>query len=265
MKCKQFKYLLYFVLVVFTATSCRSWKDLIYMKDVTDQEFIPERNDSTIGYLIRPGDILFISIKSINPEVNALFNPESNMESESYSSYQKYATPQGAYLYGYEIDQEGSIKLPILGIITVSGLNQFEAETFIQNRANLYLKDAIVKVKLLSYKVTVIGEVRNPGIYYNYSNSLSVLEAIAMANGNTDYANIKQVLVIRKKPGGVRTYRLNVRSKEVWKSEAFYLFPNDYVLVEPVKDKNVNLNSQAYAMFVSSASILLAILGFVLK
>ena len=52
--------------------------------------------DTITEYIIKPGDILYVSIKSMNAEVNALFNPESNMEAQSYNSYQKYTTPQGA-------------------------------------------------------------------------------------------------------------------------------------------------------------------------
>lgn len=258
-------YVLVFSLITLFLFSCRSNKDLIFMKNISDYENISVLNDTTIEYLVKPGDILFISIKSINSEVNSLFNPESNMESQSYASYQKYTTPQGAYLYGYEINTGGTIDLPILGSISVANNSQKEVEKIVQKKADQYLKEAIVKVKLLSYKVTVLGEVKSPGEYYNYKNSFTVFEALAKANGNTDFANIKQVLVLRPRPEGNTAYRLNLRSKDVWTSEAFYLKPNDYVFVEPVKQKNLNLNSQAYSMFFSSISVLLAVLGFVLK
>ena len=73
--------------------------------------------DLSKPYLLKTGDILYVSIKSISPEVNTLFNPESGMEASSSSGlgYQKYTTPSGAYLYGYEIDANGNITLPMLG------------------------------------------------------------------------------------------------------------------------------------------------------
>lgn len=246
--------------------SCRSSKELIFLKDAANNEII---NGLSTEYILKPGDILYVSIKSISPEVNALFNPESGMESGPGSSsgygYTKYTSPSGAYLYGFELDTDGNIKLPMLGKVKVSDATLTQAEMIVQKIADEFLKDAIVKVKLLNFKVTVTGEVRNPGTYYNYNNSITVIEALAMANGNTDFASIKKVMVVRRFPGGNKSYLLDLSYKNVYLSEAFYLQPNDYVIVQPDKYKNFQLNSQAYSLVFSSMSILLAVLGFVLK
>jgi polysaccharide export outer membrane protein len=236
------------------------------MTDTTNNEVINRLPVHETEHIIKTGDILYVSIKSINPEVNQIFNPESNMEVNSMGTgFQKYTTPSGAYLYGYEVDVDGFIKLPNLGKIKVSGVPQSGVGAVVQKKVDEYLKDAIVNVKLLNYKITVLGEVKVPGIYYNYNNSITVLEAIALANGNTDYASIKNVMVIRPYPEGNKTFLLDVSSKEVYKSEAFYLQPNDYVMVRPDKYKNFQLNSQAYSLFFSSLSILMVALGLILK
>lgn len=259
MKTKQ-KIILIFILGILL--SCRSSKELIYLKDATNNETI---NELQTEYVLKPGDILYISIKSMSPEVNTLFNPESNMEANSGYGYQKYTTPSGAYLYGFEIDTAGNIKLPMLGNLKVSGIQISQVETLVQKKADEYLNDAIVKVKLLNFKVTVTGEVRNPGTYYNYNNSITVIEALALANGNTDFASIKQIMVVRPLPKGNKTFMLDLSAKNVYLSEAFYLQPNDYIIVRPDKYKNFQLNSQAYSLIFSSISILLAVMGYVLK
>jgi polysaccharide export outer membrane protein len=259
----SFVYLLIF-LVSTALFSCRSSQELIYMNNASQKELLANLPDSVTEYIIKPGDILYVSIKSLNAEVNALFNPETNMETSNYNSFQKYTTPQGAYLYGFEVDEAGNLNLPILGSIQVAGYLQSDIEKIVQAKADQYLKEAIVKVKLLNYKVTVLGEVKSPGVYYNYNNSFTILEAIAMANGNTDYASIKKVMVLRPQQGGKRAYMLDLSTKEAFLSEAFYLHPNDYVFVEPDRYKNFQLNSQAYSLFFSSLSMLLAVLGFVL-
>ena len=243
--------------------SCRSSKELIYLSDSGNNEI---SHGIPIEYVLKSGDILYVSIKSINPEVNALFNPESNMGSLSGGGeeYNKYTTPSSAYLYGYEVDSEGNIKLPMLGKIQVSGVILPQVETVVQKKADEYLKDAIVKVKLLNFKITVAGEVRDPGTYYNYNNSISILEALALANGNTDFASIKEVMVIRPVPEGKKTFMLDLSSKKVYLSDAFYLQPDDYVIVQPDKYNNFQLNSQAYSLVLSSLSVLIAVLGFVL-
>ncbi|WP_423128330.1 polysaccharide biosynthesis/export family protein [Gaoshiqia sp. Z1-71] len=255
------------ILLVLTISlvSCRNSEELMYLKNASNRELVKALNDSAIEYIVKPGDILYVSIKSMNAEVNALFNPESNMEQQSYNSYQKYTSPQGAYLYGFEVNEKGMLTLPVLGDIPVTGRPQSQVELVVQERANQYLKEAIVRVKLLNYKVTVLGEVKSPGVYYNYNNNFTLFEALAMANGSTDYANIKRVMVVRPQAEGNQTTILDLSDKDVWMSKAFYLHPNDYIFVEPDKNKNFQLNSQAYSLFFSSLSVLLAVLGFVLK
>lgn len=242
--------------------SCRSSQELIYLKDAANNEII---KGLPTEYVLKTGDILYVSIKSISPEVNLLFNPEANMEVNTGQGYQKYTTPSGAYLYGFEIDADGNIKLPMMGKINVSGVSLSQMESVVQKKTDEFLKDAIVKVKLLNFKITVTGEVRNPGTYYNYNNSISVIEALALANGNTDFASIKTVMVVRPFMNGNKTYLLDLSTKNIYLSEAFYLQPNDYVIVQPDKYKNFQLNSQAYSLVFSSMSILLAVLGFVLR
>jgi len=219
----QFKLISLIILTVLY--SCRSSKDLIYLKDAENDHII---HGGAKEYMLKSGDILYVSIKSTNPEVNVLFNPESNMEVNTEYGFQRYTTPSGAYLYGYELDLDGNINLPMLGKIQVSGVTLTQVQSVVQKKADEFLKDAIVKVKLLNFKITIAGEVRNPNVYYNYNNSITIMEALAMANGNTDFASIKKVMVIRQIPQGEKTYMLDLSSKNAYLSEAFYLQPNDY-------------------------------------
>lgn len=246
---------------------CRSSQELVYLKDVAPNGFVSGLPEKNTDPLLRSGDILYISIKSTSPEVNMLYNPESNMEGSvsSGTSFQKFTTPASAYLYGFEIGKDDNLNLPMLGKVKAAGYTQAEVEQLIQKKADETLKDAIVKVKLLNFKVTVMGEVRNPGTYYNYSNRINVIEALAMANGNTDFATIRNVMVVRPSLNGNKTYMLDLTSKAIYASEGFYLQPNDNVIVRPDKHKNVQLNSQAYSLILSSASVLIAVLGFVLR
>lgn len=256
-----------FISALALLSSCRSSKDFIFLKDAANQETIKSiPNDE---HNLKNGDILYVSIKSTSPEVNMLFNPESHMEGGvgggNSNDYMKFTTPSGAYLYGNEIDTEGNIKLPMLGKIKVSGISILQVESVVQKKADEFLKDAIVKVKLLNYKVTVLGEVRNPGDYYNYNNSLTVLQALAMANGNTDYATIKKVMVVRPMPEGNKSFLLDLTSKDIYLSDAFYLQPNDYVIVSPDKNKFWAINGQAISLVLSSISILLLTYGVFFK
>ena len=264
LKNMKHRYLLIPVLFISALfAGCRSSEELIYLKDVTQEEWMKGLPEDQTAYVIKEGDILYVTVKSMNPEVNLLFNPEEG--TQSGYGYQKFTTPAGAYLYGFEVDVNGNLNLPVLGSIPVKGHLQEEIQQIVQERADLYLKDAKVKVKLLNYKVTVLGEVRSPGVYYNYNNDFTVLEAIAMANGNTDYASIKRVMVMRPEANGKRTYLLDLSSKEIFQSPAFHLHPNDYVFVEPDRHKNFQLNSQAISVFFSSLSMTLAVIGLIIR
>lgn len=260
---KIFRLCLFFILL--GLISCRSSKELIFLSNMANEQKAERLPENITEHLIKPGDVLYISIKSINPEVNAIFNPEEGTGNMSSQSYQKFTTPSGAYLYGFEVGINGELSLPILGKIQVTGLPQQKIEELVQQKADIYLKDAMVKVKLLNFKVTVLGEVRVPGVYYNYNNTFTVLEALALASGNTDFASIKKVMVVRPGIDGNTSYMLDLSSKDMYLSKAFYLQPNDYVFVQPDKHKNLQLNSQAYSMLLSSVSLMIAVLSFVLK
>lgn len=253
------------LLLTVSMFSCRSSKDLIYLKDAASNDVINSLPIQNADHILNSGDILYVSIKSMNPEVNTLYNPESNMETSTGQGYLKYTTPSGAYLYGFEVSTEGEIKLPLLGKIKVSGIPLSQVESVVQEKTDEFLNDAIVKVKLLNFKVTVMGEVKSPGQYYNYNNSITVLQAIALANGNTDYASIKNVMVVRSVGDTNKTYMLDLSSKSIYTSDAFYLRPNDYIFVQPDKLKNFQLNSQVYSLTLSSLSVFIAVLGFLLK
>ncbi len=260
----QKKYLLLMsLIIVMSIISCRSKKDLVYLQDVEAEILTPEFGTKIPDYRIKTNDNLFVSIKSLNPEVNQLYNPAQSTGGQQ-GSQQLYSQQSDQYLNGYLVDSNGNISLPILGNVGIAGLTQAEAQAKVQERANEYLKDASVRVKLLNYKVSVMGEVRTPGVYYNYNSSLTVLEAISMANGITEYAKINRVLVMRTTEDKSQMYRLDLTKKNFLKSEAFFLQPNDVVYVEPHKIKNTNMNSAIYSLLLSTVSTAVLITSLII-
>ena len=124
----------------------------------------------------------------------------------------------------------------------------------IQKRASNVFNNVTVECKLLSFKFTVIGEVKAPGTYVNYNNYLTVLEAIGRAGGVGDYGRRDKVLVVRSDNGGTKTYNISLQSKELLSSEAYFLLPNDVVIVEPQRKKIFNLNLSTYSFIVTSVT-----------
>jgi polysaccharide export outer membrane protein len=252
------------LLSLLSLSSCRSYKELILFRNAQADSLIQVLPPSATEYRIRPGDILYVSIKTLNEDVNKLFNPEARMEQQaSYQQTQQYASPEGAYLNGYDVDSLGMLNLPFMGKMYVAGHTQVEIESIVQKKADEFLKDAIVKVKLLNYKVTLLGEVRSPGVYYYYGDNLTLTEALAMAGGHTDLSNINEVMIVRPSDRGNKSYRIDLSSTKAYAEEAFYLKPNDYVFVSPDKFKSIYLTAPAYSFFFSIVSFSLSILALI--
>lgn len=241
-------------------TSCKTSKDMVYLNNTQDKEILKGMPSSVSEYIIKTNDNLYVDIQSMSPEVNALFNPSQGTGMQS-GTQQNYGQLSGQYLNGFQVDLSGNVTLPIIGKVALAGKNLKEALETIQAKADEYIKDATVKVKLLSFKVTVLGEVKKPGVYYNYNNQMTVLDGISMASGVTDYGRIQKVLVLRPTDKGSKTFRLDLSNKKFLSSEAFFLQPNDVVYVEPDKYKNVKLNSPIFSLFLSTISTLILALN----
>jgi polysaccharide export outer membrane protein len=247
------------IVVVILFGSCTSQKKLMYLSNLDTssvQQFFPmQRPDYRIQYQ----DILYVNISTLNSEMNDLLNPGTQRFTST-----TFRDESNIYIFGYTVNDSGSITLPILGDIIVNGLTVSEVIQSIQKRADSYLKDAIVIVKLLSFKFTVLGEVNRPGMYTNYNNQLTVLEAIGMAGNLTDFGNREDVLVVRPSKQGTHTYRINLQDKNLLKSQGYFLLPNDIVIVEPIKSKIFLLNIPTISLVLSSISTLILVLTFII-
>jgi polysaccharide export outer membrane protein len=233
-------------------------------------KYLQDMNDNVIqgtpalapDYLIKADDNLYINIQSMNMEVNQLFSP-SKSTSNSGGTQADFGEISSQYLNGYQVNEKGIILLPVIGEINVAGVTEEAAKDLIQKRVGEYFKDATVKVKILTYKITVLGEVKNPGVYYNYNKSITVLDALGMANGTTDNASIKKVLVLRTTAKVRKSYRLDLTEKKILTSEAFYLLPNDVLYIEPDKYKNNTTNTTIFSLALASISTTILILSYI--
>jgi len=215
-------------------------------------------------YQIKKLDNLYVSILTQDPEMNLLYNPAMGQLGPQGGTFQMYGDLTSQNLNGYQVDLNGNVNLPFLGAVKVEGATIPAAEARIKAKALDFLKEPSVKVKLLNFRVTVLGEVNVPGTYYNYDKSISIIDAISMAKGITDFAVINNILVMRKVEGGTQTFRLDLQnSQSVLNSEAFYLQPDDVVYLEPGKNKNTRLNSQSTLLIFSGITTLMLIINFV--
>lgn len=246
------------LVLILSFTTCRSTRDMKFFQNMADHELTRLAVKPT-EYLIKPDDNLYIDIQSMNPEVDQLFGTS---KSSVYGTQSNYGDLPGQYLNGYQVNEKGMIRLPMIGEVSVVDKTEEGAKIAIQQKADEYLKNSTVKVKILTYKISILGEVRNPGVYHNYNKSITILEAISMANGTSDFASVRKVLVIRTTPKGNKSFRLDLTNKEMLTSEAYYLLPNDVVYIEPDKYKNFNLNTTVYSMALSAITTTILILTY---
>jgi len=241
-------------------SSCNKRNQLLYMKNA-GVEVIPSVKLPDL-YKIHPNDVLYVQVITQDPQISMLFNNKGNGTGYTTNMYSNDAS---YYLYGYNVSDSGNVRLPVLGSIKVAGSTVDEATNIIQARADEFLKDGLVIVRLLSYKITVLGEVRRPGVYTNFNDKLTVFEALALAGDFTDYGKRDNVMVVRPGPDGNKTFRLNLNDKNIMASEAYYLLPNDVVVVDPRKGKIWQLNAGTYSFALSSITTLILLLNFLAK
>ncbi|TAF70545.1 MAG: sugar transporter, partial [Flavobacterium sp.] len=162
---------------------------------------------------------------------NTSANDNLNLNSES-----------GLYFNGYRVDDHGNIRIPILGEMNVLGYTLEEVrlkvekkllEEYFKNEANLF-----VNVKLSGFRYTINGEVGSTGTKTLFQESVTILEAIANAGDITMVGNRKEVTIMRKTPTGVEMHDLDLTDRNVIYSPYYYLQPNDYVYVKPMKQKS---------------------------
>jgi polysaccharide biosynthesis/export protein len=237
------------ILIVLLLASCTSQQKLAYLNNLPEtggEQFFPMEIPD---YKIQTRDILYISAKAMKPDgtINDFLSSITGGQGLAYAQGES-----GGYLSGYDVSSQGNIILPVIGEISVRGLTLEETRELLQSRIGTVFKDATVECKLLSFKFTVVGEVRTPGSFINYNNYLTVLEAIGRAGGVSDFGRRDKVLVVRPTEKGTKTFNLNLQDKNILSSEAYFLLPNDVVIVEPVKQKIFNQNLPTISFIIST-------------
>lgn len=265
------------LLLMVSFQSCRSYKDLAYLSNLKlapRQAEFPEWTgiDSVnfhsvdagqMHYRIHPGDNLFVNITSGNAELDALYNPTHAGTPNSGNPTNLWTSQSGQFMFGYLVDGAGNVRLPAFGSIHVADLDQQECENAIREKAHEFLKEVTVRVRLLNFRVTVLGEVIAPGLFYNYNPSITIFDAIGLANGAKNTAALDHILVVRKEGARNRIIEVNLNDAALLKSEAYFIRPNDIVIVQPARFKNAELKLPVISIIASSITTLLLVLNFI--
>ena len=249
------------IIALLVLTSCNR-RNLAYFSDLDRQGVFTETIGAVSQPKIKPDDLLGITVSSINPEANMLFN-RGAIAGEGSSANSGSGELSNL---GYIVNEEGFIHFPVLGKVKLGGLTKEEARERLVEALEEYLKEPIVNIRYLNYRITVIGEVNRPSTFTVPSEKINILTALGMAGDLTVYGKRENILLIREEEGVRTMTRVNLNSKEILDSPYFYLQQNDVVYVEPVEARaaQASLTRSNISIALSVASVLAIILTRVL-
>lgn len=244
---------LYFIIFVLLFSACIQQKHTVYFY---------ENLSDTISlvkdvYKIQTDDVLHIATKSItNNDINYLLNSGEPRASGNNNDLNMILT-------GYRVNNNGQILLPLIGEVKVAGLSLNQAEDSINHALKKYLKNSFVSLRLVSFKVTILGEVNMPGTYNFYHNNVTIFQALSEAGDITDYGNKSKVTLIRQINDKKETIEFDLTNSAIIGTQFYYLMPNDIIYVTPVKGKFFRENMSLYSFILSSVTTFILVLSYI--
>ncbi len=237
--------------------SCTPYKTVPYFQDVRKDTILNETINNYTPLTLQPGDLLGISVTSLNSQADLMFN--YNLAAQPGVALAK---PDQTAVVGYLVDNNGNINFPLLGLIKVSGIATADVATQLQDKLQAYLSKAVVNVRILNFKISVLGDVKNPGTFSIQDEKITITGALSLA-GDLNITGIRNnVMLIREKDGIREFIPVNLLSKSITNSSYYYLKNNDVLYVQPNKVK-VSFDEATVAkvsLIISAISILILII-----
>ena len=229
-----------FGLLTFTTlllAGCQSYKKVPYLQDLGSQTAALAAADSLYDARIQPKALLPIVVSC--PEAPELAEPFNLTVSTAYSNINRQSLTTQPVLQQYLVDNAGCVDFPVLGTIRLGGLTKGEAEQYIRERLRpQFSTPPIVTVRMVNYKISVLGEVTRPGTFTVSNEKVNLFEALAMAGDMTIYGIRDDVQLVREDSDGQRhIVRLNLNDRDIIHSPYYYLQQNDVLYVTPNKTK----------------------------
>jgi polysaccharide export outer membrane protein len=254
--------------------SCRPVRDVAYFQPYDSTEVKTTQKNSKVVYpnfnskdtiirklptfeaVIQPNDILSIYVSSLSPEASSFFNTISVTEKEHAS--ENFSTKPN---YGYLVNAQGEIEMPLVGKVKIGGYTTRQAHDTIVAHLEKYLQSPTVRLNIENFRVTILGEVRNPGVYTVTNEKLNLPEGVGLAGDMTIFADRREVLLIREE-NGVKTYNtIDFTRRDLFHSPFFYLHSNDIIYIRPVKGKILQSdNAVVLAPIIISSLTLMAVI-----
>ncbi|MDQ6471025.1 polysaccharide biosynthesis/export family protein [Flavobacterium sp. LHD-80] len=222
-----------------------------------------QQNLNSYEIKIQPDDLLMILVSADDPEVAIPFN----LRTYSTTNNNRLDVTRGQETVQlYLVDENGYIEFPVLGKLKVAGLTRTEVLKLLQEKISVYIKNPIINLRIMNFKISLQGEVNLPGTYPIASERVTLIEALSMAKDLTIYGRRDNILVIRE-VNGVKSYnRVDITKSDFINSPFYYLAQNDVIYVEP---NSTRVNSSAVgpntSVIISAISILVSLSVLIFK
>lgn len=245
------------VFALFCASSCSSYKDIIYFQDIDDVDLKPLTSE--FEAVIKKDDRLTIVVSGPDKSVTAPYNLTLSELSNGISS----STDPERSTLSYLVDAEGNINFPTLGIIHVEGMTRNQLVDYLTAEIGKDVKDPIVYVSFRNYKITVLGEVRAPGTYTMDSEKINVLQALGKAGDLNLTAQREGIILIREENGEQKHYKIDLKDSHLLDSPYFYLQQNDvlYIPPSPTRVATATTATGIWSVVLSSVTTTIALLS----
>jgi len=245
----HFKYYKNLAFVLLSLVSCSTNK--ILFKNIPENTLI-KVPEAVITY----GDLIDVNISSLNNQSTSIFSAQ-----QSTDKIGTIRNAEARKLDGYLVDSSGNVDIPILGIVKASGMTCSSLSESIKKDINEYVLNPNVRIKILNFRVSILGQVAKPGTIEVINQNISFTELISRAGDLKKNADPTKVMLLRNVDNKVQTKYLDLTSNEFLNSEYYYLKQNDVVYVRPDNaslafDFGILRNTAAYSLLISIVILL---------
>jgi polysaccharide export outer membrane protein len=251
---------IFFLLIPIFAliSGCASRENIAVMQDIEQKAQFAKTSHQVV---FKPGDLVRIQISSTDDQAVEPFNlsivmQEQPIIEDDNMNVQRAQQP-------FLIDDQGMIQFPVLGALKMGGKTIDQFSTHLKAQLEKFVENPIINIRIVNYRISVLGEVMKPGMFNIQNHRLNILEAISLAGGMKIHARRKNIMVLRRdQDGNQESIRIDLTNSECVNSPVFFLEQNDVVYIEPNKTK---MNSSKFgpeiSLSVSIASVLIALIS----
>ena len=253
MKIKHFvksKFAILIILALLFTSSCITNKNLEYVRSSKEISKVKVNHQD---YRLQVGDLISVQISTVTEQQHDFFNKENTSNSQLMM--------QNPYLYGYLVKEDGNLDLPAFGIVKAEGFTLRELENIIKQIAVSYFEQPVVKLNIINFELSILGEVNSPGTYKLVDPEVNILYALSLANDITQFGNRKRVKIIRNEHDIVRVYYVDLTNADLLADVDFILESHDIIYVPPLNKKFYAFNNlpNVVSMVISAVTLYLLV------